>query len=131
MKPFYGIGIDKLTLCYTINKNSILHNIGDEVEIDLGDFRLRKIESGHFKNSFHILSLWDAPDNKGLSWQIYGTLKFARYTDKEEMPTLAWLYFENSFLQYPKALDNLSYTHPLHFPHQEMEDLLPTCPALF
>lgn len=98
-KNFWNIGIDKLTLCYSIDENSILHQLSDE-NIDFGDFKLQRIESGHFKNSYHILSLWDNPNKEegGLTWQIYGTLKFSRYTDKEDKATLAWVYYENKTL---------------------------------
>lgn len=99
MKQFYNIGIDKLSLCYNIMDNSILHSINNEdTEIDMVDFRLIRIKSGHFKNCFQILSLWDAPDQNGLTWQVYGVLKFARYTDKEEKGTMAWIYFDNHTL---------------------------------
>ncbi|MBC8601145.1 hypothetical protein H8784_05345 [Parabacteroides acidifaciens] len=108
MRPFYNIGIDKLTLCYTIEENSILHDINNEdQEIDMGDFKLKRIESGHFKNSFLILSLWDAPDGNGLTWQVYGTLKFNRFTDKDEKCKLAWLYFDNHTL-YKQVYPNVS-----------------------
>lgn len=98
MKQFYSIGIDKLTLCYNIVDNSILHSINNEEEIDMGYFRLKRIKSGHFRNSFLILSLWDAPDLNGLTWQVYGVLKFARYTDNEEKGIMAWIYFDNHTL---------------------------------
>lgn len=94
------IGVDKLTLCYTIAENSILHNINNEdTNIDLGDFRLKRIENGHFKNAFLILSLWDDEiEGYGLTWQVYGILKFNRYTDKDEKCKLAWIYYDNHTL---------------------------------
>lgn len=99
IRPYYEIGVDKLTLCYNISEDSILHNIEEEdTYFDLGDIKLKRIESGHFKNAFLILSLWDAPDGNGLTWQTFGTLKYNRYTDDEEKSTLGWIYFDNHTL---------------------------------
>lgn len=98
-KEFNNIGIDKLSLCYIINDDSILHGITDEdVEVDLGEFRLHRITSGHFKNAFNILYQWDYNEDEGLNWHIFGTLKFGRYTDKENIVKMAWINFENRIL---------------------------------
>lgn len=98
-KAYWSIGIDKLALCYQVKSDSILHSITEETtELDFGDFKLRRISSTNFKNAFHILSLWDAPSGKGLDWQVYATLKYSRYTDKEDKIQLAWFYFENKTL---------------------------------
>lgn len=108
MKQFINIGVDKLTLCYIINENSLLYNINEEdIEIDLGDFRLHRIRSGHFKNAFKIITLWDAPDGNGLSWQSFGILKFCRYTDSSENTQLAWIYYDNHTL-YKQVYPNVN-----------------------
>lgn len=101
-KTFSSIGIDKLTLCYTVTKDSVLHNITDEdTEIDLNEFKLIRIESAHYKNAFNILYRWDYNQDEGLSWHIFGTLKYGRYTDKENTVKMAWLYFDNRALYTP------------------------------
>lgn len=99
MKTFCRIGIDKLSLCYTVDDDSILHSITNEdIEIDLGEFKLRRIESGHYKNAFNILYRWDYNQDEGLSWHIYGVLKYGRYTDEEDVVKMAWIYFDNRVL---------------------------------
>lgn len=108
MKQYINTGVDKLTLCYKIDKNSLLYDINEEdMVIDLGDFRLHRIKSGHFKNAFKIITLWDAPDGNGLSWQNYGILKFCRYTDSGEKAQLAWIYYDNPTL-YKQVYPNVN-----------------------
>lgn len=107
-KQYNNIGVDKLTLCYIINENSLLYDIDEEdTEIDLGDFRLHRIKSGHFKNAYKIITLWDATDGNGLSWQSFGILKFCRYTDNTEKTQLAWIYYDNHTL-YKQVYPNVN-----------------------
>lgn len=107
MKMKSNIHLDKLTMCYTVDTDSILQNINDKREIDLYDFKLIKIDSKHFNNAYNILFVWDYDDKT--DWYLFGTLKFNLKIDNNDSKTIqkAWIYFNNRDF-YTEYCNNMS-----------------------
>lgn len=96
-----NINVDKLTLCYNVNSTSPLQNITNNLELNLLDFKLVKIDSKHFENAYNILFLWNYDDNEDeMDWHVFGQLKFNLKIDDNKEPYIkrAWIYFENRSL---------------------------------